>query len=243
MNLSIGLERDDLSRTHATSSSRTVASANVNVSPSERMNLNLSYTNFQTYSNVRSNFELINRENTLDKLDTLNFVQLSQSANFNLNLITKKTEEQLHNLGIQMAYQDAAGRQGGVYRPGSVTEMINASTSYSWSFPKSGWAVHGAFHFNNSQIMSGNTLTWGPTLGLKSQFLKRKLTTGASLSYNNGYVEGKKQNEVFLCRINTAYTPFRSHSITLACDLQWRSVAGRTAANTSLLTAGYSCNF
>jgi hypothetical protein len=243
INLSIGLERDNLSRTNATSSSRTVGSANMSVSPTERVNLNLSYTNFQTYSNVRSNFELINQENTLDKLDTLNFVQLSQSANFNLNLITRKTEEQLHNLGIYIAYQDAAGKQGGIYRPGSVTEMINASTSYSWSFLKSGLTLNGAFNLNNSKIMSGNTLTLGPTLGFKSRFLNKKLLTGASLSYNSGYLEGKKQNEVFLCRINSAYSPFQSHSITIAYDLQWRSATGRTAGNTSLLTAGYSYNF
>jgi hypothetical protein len=243
INLSIGLERDDLARTNATSSSRTVGSVNVAVSPTERVNLNLSYTNFQTYSNVRSNFELINQENPLDQLDTLSFVQLSQSANFNLNFVTKKTEEQLHNLGVNIAYQDAAGKQGGVYRPGSVTEMINASTSYSWSFLKSGLTFNGAFNLNNSRMMNGNTLTWGPTLGLKSQFWDKKVMTGASLSYNSGYLEGKKQNEVFLCRINTSYSPVQSHSITVTCDFQWRSASGRTSGNTSLLTAGYSYNF
>jgi hypothetical protein len=243
INLSIGLERDDLVRKNATSSSRTVGSANVTVSPAERVNLNLSYTNFQTYSNVRSNFEAINQENTLDKLDTLSFVQLSQSANFNLNLITKKTEEQLHNMGIHIAYQDAAGKQGGVYRPGSVTEMINASAFYSWLFLKSGLTLNGSFNLNNSRMTSGHTVTCGPTLGLKSSFLGKKVPTGVSLSYNSGYLEGRKQTEVFLCRINSSYSPFRSHSITVSCDFQWRSASGRTAGNTLLLTAGYSYNF
>jgi hypothetical protein len=243
INLSMGLERDDLSRTNATSSSRTVGSASVTVSPTERVNLNLSYTNFQTYSNVRSNFELINRENPLDQPDTLRFVQLSRSANFNLNLVTKKTEEQLHNLGINMAYQDAAGKQGGVFRPGSVTEMVNASTSYSWSLLKSGLTLNGVFNLNNSRMMSGNMLTWGPTLGLKSQFWDKRAMAGASLSYNSGYMERKRQNEVFLCRINTSYSPAQSHSITVSYDFQWRSVVERTAGNTSLLTAGYSYNF
>jgi hypothetical protein len=90
ISLSISLERDDPARTNATSSSGTVGSASVTVSPTERMNLNLSYTNFQTCSSVRSNFELINRENPPDQPDTLRFVQLSRSANFNLNLVTKK---------------------------------------------------------------------------------------------------------------------------------------------------------
>lgn len=91
LSASIGLERDDLANNKASATSRVVGSVNLAGNFSERVNANLSYTNFQTYTNLRSNFELINQEITLDKLDTLNFVQLSQSLNLNLNVATKKT--------------------------------------------------------------------------------------------------------------------------------------------------------
>lgn len=243
INLSVGYEHDDLKKSKASASSRVVASGNITTSFSERVNANLSYTSFQTYTNVRSNFELINQENNLDRLDTLNFVQLSQSANLNLNIITRKNEVQLHNLNINLSYQDAANKQGGVYHPGSVTEMINAGTSYSWSFLKSGLSLNCALNFNNSKILNGNTLTWGPTLGISSRFFKKKVNLAGSLSYNTGSLEGTKQNEIFMCRINSSYSPIQRHSITLAYNFQWRSVVNRPTMNNSLVTIGYSCGF
>lgn len=243
VSLSVGYEHDDLKKSKASASSRVVASGNITASFSERVNANLSYTNFQTYTNVRSNFELINQENNLDRLDTLNFVQLSQSANLNMNVITKKNEVQLHNLNINLSYQDAANKQGGIYHPGSVTEMVNAGTSYSWTFLKSGLSLNGALNFNNSRILNGNTLTWGPTLGISSRLFKKKVNLAGSLSYNTGSLEGTKQNEVLMCRINSSYSPIQRHSITLAYNFQWRSVVNRPATNNSLATIGYSCSF
>jgi hypothetical protein len=242
INASIGFEHDDLAGKKATASSKIVGSANLTAAPSERVNINLSYSNFQTFSNVRSNFELVNQPNPLDKLDTLNFVQLSQSAALNLNIVTRKDETRLHSMNINISYQDAANRQGGIYRPGSVTEMINASTSCSWTFLKSGLVLNGALNFNSSKMMNGNTVTFGPTMGFNSPFLAKKVMTGASLSYNCGYMEKIKQNEALICRINASYTPFQRHNITVAYDFQWRAAINRSTW-TSLLTAGYSYNF
>jgi hypothetical protein len=243
VSMSVGYEHDDLAKGKASASSRVVGSGNITAAFSERVNVNLSYTNFQTYTNVRSNFELINQENNLDRLDTLNFVQLSQSANLNLNLVTKKDESQLHNMNINLSYQDAANKQGGVYHTGSVTEMINASTSYSWTFLKSGLTLNGALNLNNSKILNGNTITWGPTIGVSAKLFKKKVNLSGSLSYNTGTLEGVKQNEVFMYRINSSYSPIQRHCITMAYNFQWRSVLNRPCDNNSLLTIGYACSF
>lgn len=243
LTLSIGYEHDDLKKTKATASSRVVGSGSLAVSLSERLNANLSYSNFQTYTNIRSAFEELNKENPLDKLDTLNFVQLSQSANLNLNIITKKTEAQLHNLNLNFSYQDAANKQGGAYQPGSVTEMINAVSTYSCTFLKTGLTLNGALNMNNSRILNGNNFTWGPTLGASSRLFRKKVMLGGSLSYNTGSLKGIKQNEVFLCRLNSSYAPWARHNFTLSYSYQWRSVLDRDPVNNSLLTAGYSYSF
>jgi hypothetical protein len=160
-----------------------------------------------------------------------------------MNIITKKNEIQLHNLNINLSYQDAANKQGGVYHPGSVTEMINAGTSYSWTFLKSGLSLNGALNLNNSKILNGNTVTWGPTLGVSSRLFKKKVNLSGSVSYNTGCLEGIKQNEVFMCRINSSYSPIQRHSISLAYNFQWRSVVNRATTNNSLATIGYFCSF
>ncbi|MCL1943015.1 MAG: hypothetical protein FWF54_05645 [Candidatus Azobacteroides sp.] len=243
ISLSVGYEHDDLEKSKASASSRVVGSANIIAVFSERVNANLSYTNFQTYTNVRSNFELINQENSLDRLDTLNFVQLSQSANLGLNIVTKKDETREHNLNITLSYQDAANKQGGVYHPGSITEMINTGASYSWTFLESGLSLNGAVNLNNSKILNGNTLTWGPTLGASSPLFKKKVNLSGSLSYNTGSLEGIKQNEVFMCRINSSYSPIQRHFITLVYNFRRLSVPDRPATNNSILTVGYAMSF
>jgi hypothetical protein len=243
VSLSLGLEQDDLANNKASSTSRVVSSANITGTFSERVNMNLSYSNFQTYTNLRSNFELINQEITMDKLDTLNYVQLSQSLNMNMNVVTKKNEVQLHNFSMNMSYQDAANKQGGVYHPGSVTEMINASSSYTINFIKKGLSITGALNANNSRIQNGDSFTWGPTLGLNSQLFKKKVNLSGSASYNTAQLDGVQQSEVFLFRLNSSYSPIKRHNITFAYTFQWRSTPVLPESNNSLLTLGYTCNF
>jgi hypothetical protein len=66
---------------------------------------------------------------------------------------------------------------------------------------------------------------------------------GGSLSYNTGTLEGKKQNEVFMARLNSSYSPRQRHNLTLAYNFQWRSALNRPTVNNSLLTVGYSVSF
>ncbi|GHT15130.1 hypothetical protein FACS189426_22420 [Bacteroidia bacterium] len=243
VSLSLGLEQDDLANSKASSTSRFVSSANITGTFSERVNMNFSYSNFQTYTNLRSNFDLINQEITMDKLDTLNYVQLSQSLNLNLNIVAKKNEIQHHNFSMNMSYQDAANKQGGVYHPGSVTEMINASSSYTINFIKKGLSINGVLNANNSKIMNGNSFTWGPTLGINSQLFKKKVNLSGSASYNTAKLNSVQQSEVFLVRLNSAYSPIKRHNITFAYTFQWRSSLNLPETNNSLFTLGYTCNF
>ncbi|GHT64826.1 hypothetical protein AGMMS50239_23280 [Bacteroidia bacterium] len=241
--MSLGYENSNLSGGKANLNTRVVGSLNITGTLSERIIANLSYSNFQSFSVVRSDFELINQEITLDKLDTLSFVQISQSANLNLNLVTKKSEVEMHNVNINLSYQDAANKQGGKYQPGSVTGMTNTSASYTISYPKKGMSINGAANINNSRVYNGNSLTWGPTLGASSQMLKKKVTISGAASYNTTNLESVKQNEVILFRLNSSYNPAGRHYFTLAYTFQWRSALNRPETNSSLVTVGYNCNF
>ncbi|GHU72535.1 hypothetical protein FACS189413_15740 [Bacteroidia bacterium] len=243
LSMSIGYERDDLDKKKANFSSRIVGSINLSAKINERINANLSYSNFQNYTNVRSNFELINQENQFDLLDTLNFVQLSQNANLNVGIVTKKTEKQEHSLNMNFSWQDAAGKQGDTYQAGSLSEMINASAAYTCNFLESGLSLSGNMNLNNSKLSTGNALTLGPTIEISSKLWKKKINLRGSLSYNTGLLEGIKQNEVFLGRISSSYSPFKKHSIIFAYNLQWRTSVNRPDTNHSLITAGYSYNF
>ena len=241
--ISIGFERDDLAKTKASASSRVVGSANITYSPVERLTINASYSNFQTYTNVRSNFELINQENPLDRLDTLNFVQLSQTVNANVNIVTKQNESQTQNLNFNFSFQEAANKQGGIFHLGSVTAMLNASTGYTFSFMQSGLSINTSVNMNQSNARNANTITWGPALGASIPVFKKKVNISSSFAYNSGYLEKIKQNDFFTCRINSSYSPFKKHNIVAAYNFQWRSILNKPSGNSSLITVGYSYSF
>lgn len=243
VNLSLGYERDNISGTKANQNTRVVGSVNVTGTLSERVMANITYSNFQSFSNIRSDFELINQEITMDRLDTLDYIQISQSANLNLNIITKKSEAEMHNLNLNLSYQDAANKQGGKYHPGSVTEMINAATSYSISFLKRGITFNGAVNVNNSKVYNGNTFTWGPTIGIASRLFKKKLNLSGSTSYNTSKLDGITQSDVVMVRVNSSYSPVQRHNLTLGYTFQWRSALNRPETNSSLLTLGYNYSF
>ena len=242
LSLSVGYEHDDLAKNKANISSRIVASANLTANLGEKVNANLSYSNFQSYTNVRSNFELINRENPLDLLDTLNFVQLSQNVNVAIGILTRRSEKRQDNLNLNFSYQDAANKQGGIYRPGSVSEMINAIASYSVYFLPSKFILSGILNFNNSRIQNTNALTFGPSLDA-AFMLKKKINIKNTISYNSGFLEGVKQNDVFIYRLNSSYMLLQKHNFTFAYNFQWRSAQYQKSRNNSLLTFGYTYNF
>jgi hypothetical protein len=243
VSLSIGYQHDDLRAEKANATSRVVGSLNVTATFSERLTANASYSNFQTYTNIRSNFEKINQINTLDKLDTLNFTQLSQSVNAGINWTMKKTEQQSHSLAVNASYQDAADKQGGIYRPGSISEIINASSAYNVSFLQTGLGLNMAINMNTSNVGNQNMLTWGPTVGASGKLLNKKIQLSGSLSYNSASLEGEKQSDVCLARLTASYNPYKTHNITFAYTYQWRSVVDRPANYSSIATLGYTYNF
>jgi hypothetical protein len=77
-----GVQHDNLDHQKASSLRRWVGSLNLNFVPTERINMQVAYSNFSSYTNIRSQFLTINQTTPYSSLDTLNFTQLSQTVNF-----------------------------------------------------------------------------------------------------------------------------------------------------------------
>lgn len=73
LGLNVGLQKNNLDKEKISSMQRMVGSANIGYAASERLNLNASYSNFQTFTNIRPQFEQQNQLTPYQNLDTLNF--------------------------------------------------------------------------------------------------------------------------------------------------------------------------
>jgi hypothetical protein len=66
-----GIQRDNIQNNKLNNNTRFVGSGNINLVPGERLNLNMSYSNFTSYTNVRSTFDYINQNNPVETMSCM----------------------------------------------------------------------------------------------------------------------------------------------------------------------------
>ena len=243
MALNIGSQRDNLDNKKESTTRRWVGAINVNYLPSDRLQTSLNYSSFQTYMNIRPQFDYINNVNPIQNFDTLKFTQLSQNASLNINYITKRSEWQQQSLNVNATFQDASDEQGGVVGKGNSSQFYNLATSYGVLYLQRGLNLVFAYNLSYNTIARNDFITQGPTVSANAKLFKKKLTTGLSSSYNSSTSQGKKQNTVLSVRLNAAYTLLKKHNINFSLFNQYRSVLNRGSTRDLTGTLGYSFGF
>lgn len=242
ISLNGGLQRNNLTGEQLSTSRRLIGSANVNVSLVENLNMTVSYSNFQTFMVIRSDFENINQLTPFDNLDTLNFTQISQNANLNIGYVLSQSKEMRQNVNLNMSLQTASNTQ----TPTSDSEFYNTSALYAISLPKSGISISSNVNASYNVSNEIESLTLGPTLSANFSFLKKTLRASSSLSYNTAYVNEKKVSSVLNIRLSTAYTLFKKHAFSANLVALQRSFVRNEVENTNrelTFTFGYNFNF
>ncbi len=240
--LSWGVQRDDLDNNKEQSSRRFVSSANINYTPNEKFNASLSYSDFQTYMNIRSQFAYINGQTPYDNLDTLNYTQLSKNMALNTMYNFGKNENKRQNLNVNLSFQQAADKQGEIIRLGNLSEFYNLSTMYGLLLVPQAISFNVALNTTYNHVGGEEFLIIGPTAGVKAKVLHKALTTGISSSYNVSFTGGEVQNKVLNLRWNAGYVLWKKHNLSANAIWQKRDVhiKPETKALTATITYAYS---
>jgi hypothetical protein len=201
------------------------------------------YSSFQTYMNIRPQFDYINNVSPIQNFDTLNFAQLSQNASLNVNYITRKDELQNQYLNVNATFQDASDEQGGVVTKGNSSQFYNLATAYGFLFLKKGLNVMLAYNISYNTIARNDFITQGPTISANAKLFQKKLTTGFSSSYNTSASQGNRQSSVLSVRFNAAYTLLKKHHINCSLINQYRTVVNKENTKDLTGTVGYSFAF
>jgi hypothetical protein len=241
--LSWGVQRDDLNNTQEQSSKRFVSSANLDYAPNDKLMMALSYSSFQTYMNIRSQFDYINGQTPYDNLDTLNFTQLSKNLALNTNYSFGKNENKRHNLNVNLSFQEAADKQGDIIKPGNLSQFYNLSTAYNLLLVPQAINFQAAFNTTYNYIGGDDFVILGPTLGVRAKVFKKKITTGISSSYNVSMNSGDMQSKVLNLRWNAAYSFLKKHNVTASSVWQNRNMAEQQTRESFTGTLGYSYSF
>lgn len=241
--LSGGLQRDDLMGQKQEHNKRFVGSAQVGFTPSEALSASVSLSSFQSYRNLKSSFDYINARTPYDNLDTLQFTQLSHSLDADISWRLKQSEAQTQTLSATLSYQEAADRQGRYIQPGQLTRFMNLGTSYSLDLSALDLTLTGGFNVSNNYADRKAVLTLGPSLSLAKRFLKKQLSTGLSLSYNETQEAGHKLAQVYNLRATAGYRFWGKHGLNASVAYQGRRLLHAVSAPRSSFTSELSYSY
>ncbi len=238
-----GLQRDDLKNEKESQSNRIVSSLNANVKASDKITIGATYSNFQSYTNIRSVFDEINETNPVQNLDTLDFKQVSQNASLQLGYVVSQTKQKQQNLGINFSYQTTKDEQGTAAETNTKTDFYNLGTNYTIAYPEMALTINGAVNATYNTIQGNEALTYGPTVSVNKQFFDKKLRTGFSASYNESLNNGDSQGNVMSYRANAGYVYKEQHNLSLSALSLFRNTSGISNAHDVTVTFGYSYSF
>jgi hypothetical protein len=241
--ISAGIQHDDLDHGKEESTSRYVGSVNLNYSPSEKLQTSFNFSTFQSYRNIKSQFDYINQTSPYQNLDTLNFTQLSQNMDVSIAYNIKKSKNQNQQLSLNLSYQESADRQGGISTPGNVSRFANSSLGYVISFVPQGIDVNASLNTSYNYGAETESYTLGPTLGVTAGLLKKMLRVGFSSSYNVNVMEGETQAKVLNVRCNASYRFFKKHNLNASFIWQNRRIINRKVSDLTTTTVSYSYSF
>lgn len=242
---SAGVQRDNLDNAKVSSMRRMVGSISANYAPTQKLNLSASWSSFQSFTNIRSQFETINQLTPFDNLDTLNFTQISRSASLSGMLGLGDADTKRQHINAQLTLQDATDKQRDIEQHGG-TRFYNISAGYSINIVSKN--INMALNFNTT-INEGpfsKSRMMGPTASITRSFSQRKFRTTLSSSYNHTYANGVNINSVFNNRFNAVLSLARLHNINLGVIMVTRANKRETAQGSFTEftgTLGYSYVF
>lgn len=241
----VGVQHDDINNQKMSNMQRVVSSLNVGVNAWEKLNLTLSYSNFQSYTNIKSQYDKLTELTPYDNLDTLDFTQISQNANANIGYNIKNSETVRQQINMNISYQKAADKQGDD-NINAGSDFININSAYSHTIIPLNLSVSVAANYNRSNTQNLLTEMFGPTLSVNKTFFDKFLRSAISATMNNAYTNSDLTVGVISIRATNTIKYNKKHNINLSIVyVKRKNYLLETDANFSEFTTtlGYSYNF
>ncbi len=243
LSFNVGYQRDDLANQKETKTNRSIGSINATYAMSKKVNISGGYSNFTTFTNNRlDQFENINDDNLIDNQNELfDFKQLSQNANLNVSYIIENSKVKRQNLNINYSLATVANEEDGIVRIGGESTFHNFNTSYTIGLPNKKMNITSALSTTYNTIGREDSYTLGPTVSVSKKFLKDKLNTTFSSSYNQstGKINNTKSTNL---RFNANYIYKEKHNFNLNAIQLFRSSITQSSQDLTI-TFGYNYGF
>lgn len=249
LSTNIGRQRDNLDNKKAKQTSRWVGALNANLKASDKLMITASYSNFTMFTSKQLNqFNTINNNPLLiqQPKDSIDYKQISQNTNINVNYVLSSSKEKTQNINFNYSLNDMVNRENGIVRKGGLSRFHNANVNYNLGFPEKKLNIATSFNFTHTYAASQTSTIWGPGVTVTKSFLKEeKLKTSFGASYNHSGSTTANIN-VMNFRLGANYMPWKQHSFNLNFIQMFRNTdqaIENPNLNEMTCTVGYNYSF
>lgn len=245
LHLRSGVQQDNLDNAKSSESKRYVNSVNVMWAPGETISLQGTYSNFQSFTNTRNQFDYYNRISEQELLDTLNYRQLLRQASLEVNYRPQVKREDTGTWSFLVSLQQNKSGQHKSDQPVNTgVNLYQGSLGYSRNI--SSLDLNTAISLNASYNSDSidDLLIWGGQLNTSTSFYSKKLKPRLSVGYNLTSSQFKPGSEgsVFNTRLNTSYSFSLNHILSLSCLYQKRNFDNNGSTDL-IIQLNYAYNF
>jgi hypothetical protein len=217
---SLGQQRNNLDETKENEDKRIIGTANASLSISKSLNLSVNYSNFTSST----------QPSLINFTDSVKFFQINKNASFTISY-NKGNENIRHGVSLMMAIQEGRSlNRSATQEIETGNDMVNGNLAYNVSFTPIATSVTASFQMSQFKTDLNKTTTLGPNFTVTRAFLKNKLNTSLSYSYQVSKLPGNMQNNNQIFRLNCDFKIDKFQSVNLYASNLLRT---RTATDSS----------
>ncbi len=233
-----GAQKEAANGSRVTGNTRFVGSANITIRPSDRLSFTATYSNFTSYTNIKSDFDYINETDIFTNYDTLNYRQISETAGLTGIFSPKSKENITQSVSFNFLWQGASEEYGNT--DGGGSGFYNGGISYRISLKPLDLTLSTAYNFNRNETGGTVSNTAGPTIGITKLLLKEALKSTLTFSRNTTETNGTGRFSVLNTRFNMGYSLKQRHTFNISALMRNSGKDGAKRHRVNF-TAGYVC--
>ena len=182
VNVNAGLQRSNTDESRMNTTSRVVASLAFAYQPIQSFSLNAGYSNFTTYTNIDRRFLDQNFLTPFDRLDTLNYMQVSQQANLSVNYSLPGSDGG-RSLLANLSFMESSEEQQASPQATNST-FISSQIGYRQQSKQLGLEFNTLLNLQINRNLFSFMEVLGPLVSISKFWFERKLRSSFSAAFN-----------------------------------------------------------
>lgn len=199
----VGTQKNNLEDTEVSSTERTISSFNVSFIPDQHWNINATYSNFITFTNVRPRFDPFFQND----LDTLNFYQVNKNASVSLGY-SFGSREKKQSVLFTGSYQESNDENEEI-NESMTSNFYNGNLAYRYLFSPSDLSISSGISLYRSELSLAESTTIGPNISVTKSLWNKALRSTLATSYNMQNFSDNPSSNVLTVRLGINLTPER----------------------------------